>query len=385
MQRREFLKLLGAAPLAAWSGDSVRAATPAEYTRLLVLVELKGGNDGLNTLVPYADPAYARLRPRLAIARDQVVQLDTRTGLHPSLKPLLPLWQAKEFAIVEGVGYPDPNLSHFRSIAIWDTASASKEYLDEGWLAQVFGRYPPPRQFAADGVVVGSPELGPLAGGAVRAVAMNSTEQFLRQAQRVEPAAGPGRNPALAHLLKVENDIRQAANGLRSEHRFRVEFPKNMLGNNLKTAAQVVAANSRVAVIKVSHNGFDTHSNQSPAHARLLAELAEGLAAFKAAMQELNRWDSTLVMTYAEFGRRPQENGSHGTDHGTANVHFLLGGRVKGGLYGERPSLTNLDGGNLRHTVDFRSLYATAVEKWWGLPAGGLFGGRYRPLDLMKG
>jgi uncharacterized protein (DUF1501 family) len=296
----------------------------------------------------------------------------------------LPLWQAKELAIVEGVGYPGPNLSHFRSIEIWDTASASSEYLDEGWLAQVFSRYPPPKQFAADGVVVGSPELGPLSGNTVRAIAMNSTDQFLRQAQHVEPAAGPGRNPALAHLLKVEADIRQAADGLKGKHVFRSEFPRHGFGNSLRTAAQVVAGNASVAAIRISHKGFDTHSNQLMVHARLLAELAEGLAAFKTAMQELHRWDSTLIMTYAEFGRRPQENGSHGTDHGTANVHLLLGGRVKGGLYGERPSLTNLDGGNLHHTVDFRSLYATAVEKWWGLPAGGLFGGRYRPLDVVK-
>jgi uncharacterized protein (DUF1501 family) len=145
-----------------------------------------------------------------------------------------------------------------------------------------------------------------------------------------------------------------------------------------------VAAKAPVAVIRVTLNGFDTHSNQLMVHARLLGELAEGLAAFKSALQELGRWDSTLVMTYAEFGRRPQENGSGGTDHGTANAHFVLGGRVRGGLHGAQPSLTSLDGGNLRHAVDFRSLYTTVVEKWWGLPAGNLFGGKYRALDVLK-
>ncbi|MEK7711638.1 MAG: DUF1501 domain-containing protein, partial [Pseudomonadota bacterium] len=351
---------------------------------LLVLVELKGGNDGLNSVIPYADSSYYRLRPRLGIARDQVVQLDAATGLHPALKPLWPLWQSKELAIVQGVGYPKPNLSHFRSIEIWDTASDSDDYLEQGWLSQVFGRNPPPRPFAADGVVVGSSELGPLAGGSTRAIALANTEQFLRQAKQMDASGGQSRNPALAHLLKVEGDIRQAAIGLRSEHSFRTDFPKNLFGNNIKTAAQVVAANAGVAVIKLSHNGFDTHSNQLTVQARLLAELAEGLTVFRSAMQELNRWDTTLVMTYAEFGRRPQENGSGGTDHGTANAHFVLGGRVQGGLYGERPALTQLESGNLRHAVDFRQLYATAAERWWGLPARSLFGGRYAPLEVLR-
>ena len=383
MQRREFLKLFGAAPLALWLGDAVHAAAP-RFERLLVLVELKGGNDGLNTVIPYADSNYPRLRPRLAIARDQVAQLDATTGLHPSLKSLMPLWQAGELAIVQGVGYPQPNLSHFRSIEIWDTASDSNDYLEQGWLSQVFEQYPPPGTFAADGVVIASPDLGPLAGGKTRAVALSSTEQFLRQAQGMAAGAPGARNPALAHLLKVEDDIQQAARGLHGQHRFRVEFPRSAFGNSLRAAAQVVAAKAPVAAIRITLNGFDTHSNQLMVHARLLGELAEGLAAFKSALQELGRWDSTLIMTYAEFGRRPQENGSGGTDHGTANAHFVLGGRVQGGLHGARPSLTNLDGGNLRYTTDYRSLYATVVEKWWGLPARSLFGGKGEALGLLK-
>lgn len=385
MQRRDFLRLAGTTMLLPANITWAFAAAPrASYNRLLLLVELKGGNDGLNTVIPYADREYASLRPRIAIARDQVLQLDEATGLHPSLSALLPLWQGRELAIVQGVGYPQPNLSHFRSIEIWDTASKSDEYLENGWLTRVFRENPPPRQFAADGVVVGSPELGPLAGSGTRAIALANTEQFLRQAKQVDRERGAGRNPALAHLLKVEADIRQAASGLQGQHVFRTGFPRNPLGNHFKTAAQVAAADARVAVIRVSHNGYDTHSNQPNVQARLLRELAEGLAAFKAAMQELNRWESTLVMSYAEFGRRPRENASNGTDHGTASAHFLLGGRVKGGLYGERPALTSLDGGNLRHAVDFRSLYATAVEKWWGIPAGSLFGSQYRALDVLK-
>ncbi|HCU54008.1 MAG TPA: Twin-arginine translocation pathway signal sequence domain-containing protein [Gammaproteobacteria bacterium] len=385
MHRREFLQYLGLAPLAAWSGGLALAAAPGtDYRRLLVLVELKGGNDGLNTVIPYADREYYRLRPKLGMARDQILQLDEQTGLHPSLSSWMPLWQSKELAVVQGVGYPQPNLSHFRSIEIWDTASDSDRYLDKGWLTQVFEQYPPPRTFAADGVVVGGSDLGPMAGGSTRAIALTSPERFLSQAARLENNAGNSRNPALAHLLKVEADIRQAAAGLRSAHAFRAEFPRSAFGNSLKAAAQVVAASRQVAVIKVSLNGFDTHSNQRNVQARLLKELSEGLVAFRSALMELERWSSTLMMTYAEFGRRPQENGSGGTDHGTANAHFLLGGAVQGGLYGERPALTGLDGGNLRHSVDFRQLYATATEKWWSLPAGSLFGGHYQPLTVLK-
>lgn len=385
MRRRDFLRLAGTAALIPWNTQLAFAAAPrADYQRLLVLVELKGGNDGLNTVIPYADDAYRRLRPRLGIARDQVLQLDEATGLHPSLKALLPLWQAKEVAIVQGVGYPKPNLSHFRSIEIWDTASDSDEYQDLGWLTQLFAAAPPPRRFAADGVLVGSQELGPLAGGKTRAIALNNPEAFARQGRNMPAPVAQTRNPALAHLLKVEDDIRQAAEDLKSDYSFRTEFPPHAFGNNLKTAAQVVAASTGVAAIRVTLNGFDTHSNQLATQTRLLAEFAGGMAAFKSALQEIHKWESTLIMTYAEFGRRAHENGSAGTDHGTANAHFLIGGNVNGGLYGERPPLTQLENGNLRHAVDFRQLYTTAAEHWWQLPARSVFGGRFQPLDVIK-
>jgi len=385
MQRRDFLRLLGTAALIPLSTELAFAAAPhADYRRLLVLVELKGGNDGLNTVIPYADDEYHQLRPRLGIARDQVLQLDEFTGLHPSLQALMPLWQAKEVAIVQGVGYPKPNLSHFRSIEIWDTASDSDEYREQGWLTQLFTAVSPPRSFAADGVLLGSQELGPLAGGRTRAIALNNPEAFARQGRNMPAPAARTPNPALAHLLKVEDDIRQAAEDLKSDYDFHTEFPQTAFGNNLKTAAQVVAASTGVAAIRVTLNGFDTHSNQLATQTRLLAEFAGGMAAFKSALQEIRKWDSTLIMTYAEFGRRAHENGSTGTDHGTASAHFRIGGKVKGGLYGARPVLTQLESGNLRHAVDFRQLYATAAEQWWQLPARRVFGGRFAPLNVLR-
>jgi len=384
MNRRDFLSAAGAATLTAWLPASAHAAAAGRYENLLILIELKGGNDGLNTIIPYADPLYQSLRPRIAIPRDQVLQLDAASGLHPALQPLLPLWEARELAVVQGVGYPAANLSHFRSIEIWDTASRSDQYLSEGWLARAFAEAPVPSAFAADGVVVGSNEMGPLAGVATRALALNNPGEFMRQA-RLAGNEGVARNGALSHILKVERDVKQAAANLGNNFSLRSEFPNHALGNALKTAAQVVASKAGVAAIKVSHNGYDTHGGQQGTQQRLLRELAEGIAALRTALQEIGRWDSTLIMTYCEFGRRPRENQSGGTDHGTANAHLLSGGRVRGGLYGAVPALDRLDGnGNLPFAVDFRDLYATTLDRWWGVSPAAVLNGRYNPVEFLR-
>ena len=393
MNRRHFLTTslgaMGSLPLTgtlngvAWAATSpAAAATP--YTNLLLLIELKGANDGLNTVIPYANPLYAQLRPRLAIPRDQVLQLTGQEGLHPALQPLLALWQNKELAIVQGLGYPNPNLSHFRSIEIWDTASKSEEYLDAGWLARVFAQTPAPRQFAADGVVVGSSDMGPLSGQGVRTIALADTAQFLRNAKLAQPGSDE-RNAALKHILAVENEIVHAAAKLNTNRVFETVFPKNGFGNQVRTAAQLVASNAGMATIRLTLSGFDTHAGQSGTQANLLKELAEGISALKSALLELNRWDSTLVMTYAEFGRRPKENQSGGTDHGTANAHFVTGGKVVGGIYGQAPQLNRLDGnGNLPFAVDFRSMYATVIDKWWGLESSKILQGKFASLEFVK-
>ncbi|HLX81051.1 MAG TPA: DUF1501 domain-containing protein [Burkholderiales bacterium] len=384
MKRRDFLAASIAALTVPRFALAQASAQFSGYGRLLILVELKGGNDGLNTVVPYADAAYYSLRPRLAIARDQVLQIDERTGLHPALKPLLPLWQARELAVVQGVGYANPNLSHFRSIEIWDTASASEQYLAEGWLARCFAAAPPPVAFAADGVVVGSNDMGPLAGTGARVLALNDPAQFQRQARLANPSGAAPRNAALAHILKIESDIAAAASHLETDVEFRTEFPKGPFGNAVRTAAQLAANGAGVAAIRLSLGGFDTHQNQAGTQARLLGEFAEGMAALKGALVEKGRWDSTLIFTYAEFGRRPKENDTSGTDHGTAAAHFVAGGKVRGGLYGDAPRLDALEGGNLRFAVDFRNIYATAIDGWWGLDSSRALNGRFKPLGLLK-
>lgn len=387
--RRAFLARAGAFALTSSIGRATRAlAAPTAqpgYRHVLVLVELKGGNDGLNTLVPYADPAYATLRPTIAIARDAVVQLTDRAGLHPALAPLLPLWEARELAVLQGVGYPEPNLSHFRSIEIWDTASRSDEYRHEGWLARAFAAKPVPVAFAADGVIVGTNELGPLAGHGTRTVALTDTEEFLRRA-KLAKASGAARNPALAHILKVEGDIVLAAARLDARQAFTTAFPNGGFGRAVATAAQLIANRAGIAVVRLTLGGFDTHANQPATQARLLGELASGLSALRSALLEIDRWNETLVVTYAEFGRRPKQNQSIGTDHGTASVHFALGGQVAGGMYGETPGLAQLaEDGNPGYALDFRSVYATALERWWGVDSSEVLGGRFRPVPFLRG
>lgn len=386
MSRRTFLRAAAALalPVAVYGPAAVWAAPASRtYRRLLVLVELKGGNDGLNTLVPYADPAYYALRPKIAIARDQVVQLSDRAGLHPALAPLGTLWQDGRLAVLQGVGYPDPNLSHFRSIEIWDTASRSETYLQDGWLTRAFAAQPVPDSFAADGVIIGSNELGPLAGGGTRAIALADTEQFLRRARLAQPAASRS-NKALAHILKVEGDIVQAASHLSGRTTFATEFPAGAFGNALRTACQIVANPAGVAVVRVTLSGFDTHANQPGTHAALLTQVANGLVALRSALVEFGKWDDALVLTYAEFGRRPRENQNNGTDHGTANVHFATGGRVSGGLYGAAPDLARLSAdGNPAHALDFRSVYATVLERWWGVDSHDALAGRFAPVPFL--
>jgi uncharacterized protein (DUF1501 family) len=285
--------------------------------------------------------------------------------------------------VLQGVGYPDPNLSHFRSIEIWDTASKSETYLQDGWLARAFAAQRVPASFAADGVIIGSNDLGPLAGGGSRAIALADTEQFLRRAKLAQPSANAG-NKALAHILKVEADIVHSASQLAGRASLATAFPRDGFGSAIRTASQIAANPSGVAVVRVTLSGFDTHANQPATHARLLGELAHGLAALHAALVELGKWDDTLILTYAEFGRRPRENQNSGTDHGTASVHFALGGRVAGGLYGAAPNLAQLSAdGNPGYAIDFRNVYATVLDRWWGVDSRDALGGRFAPVPFV--
>lgn len=377
MNRRAFLTassaILSCASLPAWAAP----ATP----RLLILIELRGGNDSLNTVIPIDDGAYFDLRPRLALKPDAVTRFTGAPALHPSLAPLEPLWRDGQMAILQGIGYPAPNLSHFRSIEIWDTASDSQQFLQTGWLTRAVDKQAAFTSLSADGVVIGAADLGPLAGGA-RAVAMSDPARFARQSRLASSGVVPARG-ALAHVLRVENDIVRAGTDIRPDVTFKTEFPRGVLGLALQHAAGI-AATGKVPVLRLTIPGFDTHQNQLPIHSNLLKSMAESVVALRAALGEHGLWDRTLVLTYSEFGRRPRENQSGGTDHGTAGALFAFGPQVRGGVHGEAPSLRSLDdGGNLRHTTDFRRVYASVLENWWQLPSERVLQKRFEPLKFI--
>ncbi|MFQ5653272.1 MAG: DUF1501 domain-containing protein [Planctomycetota bacterium] len=380
MDRRDFLRLsglsagllslpvLGTRALVWAAGDDRLRSFPLAG-RILVLVELHGGNDGLNTVIPYRSERYRELRPRLAIPRGDVLPLDDSLALHPSLKPLREIWDAREIALVLGVGYAQPNRSHFRSIEIWETGSRSDELLDEGWIARLLAGIDLPAERAADGILLGRGHPGPLAGPLMRNVALNDPKRFQEQASRLRPSPRLGGNRALEHVLGVGADPRRGARII-AERRARapalgVDFPRSPLGRQFRAAAELVASGVPVQVIKLFQGGYDTHTNQLGAHARLLEQLAAGVAAFRSALGKAGLWKDVLLMTYSEFGRRAAQNGSGGTDHGTAAPHLLIGGSVRGGIYGEQPSLEDLAKDDLRHTVDYRRLYATVAREWW--------------------
>ncbi|HEY2604560.1 DUF1501 domain-containing protein [Paraburkholderia sp. RL18-103-BIB-C] len=404
MKRRSFLSMSAAAgaTLSLRSAFGVQAPTARAWSscgshNLLILVELKGGNDGLNTVIPFADPAYYNLRKNICIKREHAIALDERTALHPSLLPLMPLWRNRQLAVVQGVGYAQPNLSHFRSTEIWDTASRSDQYLREGWLTRAFAQMPVPAGLAADGVVIGNAEMGPFANGE-RAIALGASTQPGNASRLASPAPLHERNVAGSRIFDVGNEIGNADDGLRAaRHHVQLNtvFPGGVFGSSVKAAMQMLAecgtlqeqhrSGRGVAAIRLTLSGFDTHHNQPAQQAVLLGQLAEGLASMKAALVELGRWDRTLVMTYAEFGRRAQENHSNGTEHGTVAPHFVMGARVRGGLYGLPPALARLDGnGDLPLGVDFRQLYATVLGSWWGLDASTILQQRFEPLPLLR-
>lgn len=381
IRRRDWFFWAGAR-LALFGCPAWLRAAPVDTARLLFLIELRGGNDALNTVVPFEEGRYFDLRPRLALRGEDVVPLARGLALHPALAPLRPLWDAGEMAIVQGVGYPNPELSHFRSIEIWDTASAADQYLHQGWLTRAAAAAPVFRAAALDGIVLGASDLGPFAGGA-RAIV---TSDPSRLARAVAPAAAPAVSVrgALAHLVRVESDLDRAALALRNPTQIETEFPRTPLGFALQRAAEV-AATRRVPVFRVTLAGFDTHRNQAAIHSALLRQLGDGIVALRTALQAAGLWQDTLVMTYSEFGRRPRENASGGTDHGTAGVMFAFGAGVAGGVLGAAPSLARLDAdGNLRYTTDFRAVYATVLERWWQVDSVTVLGTRFAPLPMLR-
>lgn len=385
MNRREFLQGLAAGLGSACYPGLVNGDTHRQ--KILILIELQGANDGLNTLIPYADPLYKQLRPKLAIQRDQVLQLSESTGLHPSCAGLMRIWEDQQLAIVQGVGYPNPNRSHFRSIEIWETASDVDEILQSGWLAPYLSQLQASGKTAADALALGQ-DAGPLAGSPHNTIVLSDMKKFLRQAKILSALEAETSNESLRHILSVQNSMQRASIGFAESFAGKpgvnFPFPNSRLGQQLKTVAGLINNTAGVSIFKLGLGSFDTHANQLAKHASLLKELSDAIASFQGAMRQSGKWDDILLMTYSEFGRRARENGSAGTDHGTAAVQFIAGGRVRGGFYGQQPSLSDLDNDDLKFTMDFRSIYHTIQRDWQRMPAisGNL--GSFAPVKFVK-
>ncbi len=417
--RRDFLKhstLLGfGATVPGFLGRTASAAPQSSKAgakdTILVVVQLTGGNDGLNTVIPFKDPLYAKYRPTIAVAKDKVFGINDQLGLHPAMSAMGKLLKDQSSAcIVQGVGYPNPDQSHFRSMDIWNAGSTA-ETLSEGWL----GKALKVKTAGAFHLAAGN-ESAPLAlsGAPARVPSITSLEDFqlklgaasgkdkANQKELIDNlAAAPKANGTMPGAPASQPNLldfvrRTAVNTYESTDRLqkigksyepKVPYPTSAFANRLKLAAQLIDAGLGARIFYLSMDGFDTHAGQGGAvgsHANLLENLSAGLSAFYRDLEARGQADRVCIMTFSEFGRRAKENGSQGTDHGSGAPMFLVGGKVNAGVVGAHPNLEKLEEGNLVHAIDFRSVYATVLDQWLGVSSKEVLGKQFSPLKLFK-
>lgn len=402
--RREFLRRSSAGiGLLAFSRfapsflvQSTLAATPApeKDRRVLVLVQLAGGNDGLNTLIPFDDPHYYSLRPTLGIAKKDALPIGDHTGLHPACTALQAMVKEGKLSIVQNVGYPNPNRSHFRSTDIWETGSDSDQVVSTGWI----GRF-------LDNACSGAPEThDPLAVHVSNEVPQAFLAEHPHTTFGLSANSGGRRN---GNLSLLENLVNQPAaessdnstflkqtmmdalvtekrvQAVLSDYKSTVTYPGNPFAQSLRNVSALIAARVPTRVYFVSLTGFDTHANQATNHQNLLKTLSEGLASFQKDLEDHKLADQVVTMTFSEFGRRPMENQSRGTDHGTAAPLFVMGSRVKAGLLGTAPKLDLGRNQDLTFTTDFRQVYSTVLNRWLDCPAENVLGKTFKPIDFL--
>jgi uncharacterized protein (DUF1501 family) len=377
----------GAAPLLV--DTAARAATGEE--RILVVVELSGANDGLNTVIPYADDAYHRARPKLGIRPEKVRRIDEHFGFQPTMAGFEGLYKDGNLAIVHGIGYEQPSFSHFTSMAYWHTGAPNSGDV-YGWLGRLADAMDPrgTPNFVVN--VEGHQSLAVRARNHVPLV-FDNPEKFARGqlfeergALRTVTAARGASNPTEAFLFDVSSSAQKAEVHVReacANYRTPVDYGLYRFG--LERVAALIAAGfpSRIYYVAYPNNAFDTHVTQADTHARILTYTSDHISAFVRDMARIGRGDDVAVMVFSEFGRRVAENANLGTDHGTASVAFVAGKPVKGGQYGAMPSLTDLDDGNMRYTTDFRRLYASIICSWMGADGSAVLKGAFEPIDLI--
>ena len=374
--------------------------TATKKDPLLVVVQLTGGNDYMNTVIPYGDPLYQDNRPTVGIPVGQVLPIDDHLGFNPAMQPIKDLYDQDKVAVINGIGYPNPNRSHFRAMDIWHTCEPDK-IANEGWLGRVIRDLDPnaenvltgvnfgrglPRAMALSGVPVASVAVlenyGVLTGIADPQQRTGALELFARM---YAPVSGTG--PVMDYLGRTGLDALKGADVLKtapSLYQSTVEYADSPIGQNLQGIAKVLLAGLGTRIFYTQQAGYDTHASQTTVQPKLLGELAQGIRDFCADLREHEASDNVLIFVFTEFGRRVKDNGS-GTDHGSGGMAMAIGDPVNGGLHGEFPSMKQEDllEGDLRFNVDFRGVYSTMVERWLGLDPVSVVGGNFEQLDFL--
>ena len=332
-------------------------------------MELNGGADYLNIIIPYKEKNYYTLRPTLALKEEEYLKIDDSLAINKDLDFLHSLYQNNDMAIINGLGYQKPNLSHFRAIEIVETGSNSNEYLEEGWLSEVLEKEELSKQKPVHAIVFGKRKKGHLFSKDLDILEIKNIAAFLKEGSKLKFDVPMSiEDDTLGFLYKQEKTISRSLLSVKKyakDVNITIEFENSNISNSFKEAVKIIKSPMEISVIKLSQKSYDTHANQKENLSILLKELNAGIKSFVAELKNENLFDEVLFFTYSEFGRRVKENGSKGSDHGTATFSFVIGGGVKGGLYGEYPSLTNLKKNNLMYTTEFKSFYNTLLNKWF--------------------
>jgi uncharacterized protein (DUF1501 family) len=377
MKRRDFIKQSTLASSLFFVPNFVKAFENVATTKLgykkLVIIQLAGGNDGLNTIIPYTNDIYYRNRPKLAITKENSIRVNDEIGFHKNLAPLKKLYDQGNLTIINNVGYPNPNRSHFRSTDIWQTASNSNEYLDTGWLGRyidLYGKKPYTGIELEDSLslVLKGKNINGIATKNPKILNANTQTPYFKKLINYQTEEHLSEHN-LGYLYKTMIEAKSSAKYIYEKtktFKSSLEYPDNPFGKQLKTTSEFINSHLDTSVYYVSMGGFDTHAGQINRQAKLLKTYSESVAVFVEDLKKNDTFKDTLIITFSEFGRRVKQNAADGTDHGAANNVFILGNDLrKKGFYNELPNLTKLDkNGDLQHTIDFRSIYATILDKW---------------------
>ncbi len=406
--RRQFLGGLSFVSLSLGMPQFLmRAATaqsaPGGAGKILVVLEMSGGNDGLNTVIPITDPEYAKARPNIQVKESDAVKVSSKLALHPGLKSMGAMFESGQVAIVNGAGYPHPNRSHFESMDIWQSGNPNLSNVERtGWMARYFDHDGHLKSDPLSGVTLGSSlplalwkEASPVSvignandfGFSNRANDRDKQNAALRDLYAQGTVSnGPGEfvRSVGAETFQSSDVVREAIKKYDVKAGDAANYPRyNALGESLQTVARLISGGVPTKIYYVSIGGFDTHANQPWQHGNVLSQVSEAVAAFFRDLKLQNRDRDVLLMTFSEFGRRVHENGSGGTDHGAAGPMFIVGSGIKGGVHSEYPSLSDLDDGDLKYSVDFRSVYATVLEKWLRTDSSSVLGGSFKTLPFV--